>query len=38
MENKIIYEKDYVTRINLKTDTGHREKLIDFCLNGKINF
>lgn len=38
MENKIIYEKDYVTRINLKTDTGHREKLIDFCLNGKNKF
>ena len=28
-------EKDYVTRINLKTATDQREKLIDFCLHGK---
>ena len=28
-------EKDYVTRINLKTATNEREKLIDFCLHGK---
>ncbi len=38
MGNKIIYEKDYVTRINLKTDTKQREKLIEFCLNGKNQF
>ena len=33
MENK-----DYVTRINLKTATDQREKLIDFCLHGKNQF
>ena len=38
MENKSTDEKDYVTRINLKTATDHREKLIDFCLNGKNVF
>lgn len=38
MENKIIYEKDYVTRINLKTATDQREKLIDLCLHGKNQF
>ena len=38
MENKITYEKDYVTRINLKTDTNQREKLIDFCLHDKNQF
>ena len=38
MGNKIIYEKDYVTRINLKTATDQREKLIDFCLHGKNQF
>ena len=38
MGNNIIYKKDYVTRINLKTDTGHREKLIDFCLHDKNQF
>lgn len=37
MGNKI-YEKDYVTRINLKTATNQREKLIDFCLHGKNQF
>lgn len=31
-------EKDYVTRINLKTATDQREKLIDFCLHGKNQF
>lgn len=36
MGNKIIYEKDYVTRFNLKTDTKLRSNLIDLCLNGKI--
>lgn len=36
MGNKI-YEKDYVTRINLKTDTNNREELIKFCLYGKNN-
>ncbi|MBS6293844.1 MAG: ribonuclease D [Veillonella sp.] len=35
MGNKIIYEKDYVTRFNLKTDTKFRSDLIDLCLNGK---
>ena len=38
MKNKIIYEKDYVTRINLKTATDQREKLIDLCLHGKNQF
>lgn len=38
MENNNTYEKDYVTRINLKTATNQREKLIDFCLNGKNIF
>ena len=38
MGNKIIYEKDYVTRINLKTDTDQREKLIDLCLHDKNQF
>lgn len=38
MGNKIIYEKDYVTRINLKTATDQREELIDFCLHGKNQF
>ena len=38
MENKITYEKDYVTRINLKTDINQREKLIDFCLHDKNQF
>ena len=38
MENKSTDEMDYVTRINLKTATDHREKLIDFCLNGKNIF
>lgn len=38
MENKIKYEKDYVTRINLKTATDHRKDLIDLCLNGKNVF
>lgn len=38
MENKITYEKDYVTRINLKTNTNQREKLIDFCLHDKNQF
>lgn len=33
MGNKIIYEKDYVTRFNLKTDTKFRSDLIDLCLN-----
>lgn len=33
MENEKIYETDCVTRINLKTATDQREKLIDFCLN-----
>lgn len=33
MENEKIYEKGYVTRINLKTATNQREDLIDFCLN-----
>ena len=36
MENKIIYEKDYVTRFNLKTDTKFRSDLIDLCLNGEM--
>ena len=36
MGNKI-YEKDYVTRINLKTYTNNREELIKFCLYGKNN-
>lgn len=36
MGNKI-YETDYVTRINLKTDTNNREELIKFCLYGKNN-
>ena len=31
-------EKDYVTRINLKTATDQREKLIDLCLHGKNQF
>lgn len=38
MGNKIIYEKDYVTRINLKTATDQREKLIVFCLHDKKQF
>lgn len=38
MENKSTDEKDYVTRINLKTATDHRKELIDFCLNGKNVF
>jgi len=38
MENNNTYEKGYVTRINLKTATNQREKLIDFCLNGKNIF
>ena len=38
MENNNTYENDYVTRINLKTATNQREKLIDFCLNGKNEF
>ena len=38
MGNKIIYEKDYVTRINLKTATEQRKQLIDFCLHGKNQF
>lgn len=38
MGNKIIYEKDYVTRFNLKTDTKFRSELIDFCLHGKNVF
>ena len=33
MGNKIIYERDYVTRFNLKTDTKFRFDLIDLCLN-----
>ena len=37
MGNKI-YEKDYVTRINLKTDTNQREQLINFCLHDKNQF
>lgn len=36
MGNKIIYEKDYVTRFNLKTDTKFRSELIDLCLNGEM--
>ena len=35
MENN---NNDYVTRINLKTATNQREKLIDFCLHGKNQF
>ena len=31
-------EKDYVTRINLKTATDQRKKLIDLCLHGKNQF
>lgn len=38
MGKKIVYEKDYITRINLKTATGCRKELIDFCLNGKNVF
>lgn len=38
MGNKIIYEKDYITRINLKTATDQRAKLIEFCLHGKKQF
>lgn len=38
MENNNTNEKDYVTRINLKTATDHRKELIDFCLNGKNVF
>lgn len=38
MGNNITYKKDYVTRINLKTATNQREKLIDFCLHGKNQF
>lgn len=37
MGNKIIYEKDYVTRIHLKTATNNREGLIEFCLDGINN-
>lgn len=33
MGNKIIYERDYVIRFNLKTDTTFRFDLIDLCLN-----
>lgn len=33
MGNKIIYERDYVIRFNLKTDTNFRFDLIDLCLN-----
>lgn len=33
MGNKIIYERDYVIRFNLKTDTKFRFDLIDLCLN-----
>ena len=36
MGNKIIYEKDYVTRFNLKTDTKFRSELIDLCLNDEM--
>lgn len=36
MGNKIIYERDYVTRFNLKTDTKFRSELIDLCLNGEM--
>lgn len=35
MENN---NKDYITRINLKTATNQREKLIDFCLHRKNQF
>lgn len=35
MGNNNTYEKDYVTRINLKTATDQRKELIDFCLNDK---
>ena len=38
MENNNTHKMDYVTRINLKTSTNQREKLIDFCLNGKNIF
>lgn len=38
MENEKIHEKDYVTRINLKTATNQRKKLIDFCLHKKNQF
>lgn len=38
MGNNNTYKKDYVTRINLKTATDQREKLIDFCLHGKNQF
>ena len=31
-------KKDYVTRINLKTATNQREKLIDFCLHNENQF
>ena len=37
MGNKIIYEKDYVARIHLKTATNKREELIKFCLDDKNN-
>ena len=37
MGNKIIYEKDYVARIHLKTATNNREELIKFCLDDKHN-
>lgn len=38
MENNNTHKMDYVTRINLKTATNQREKLIDFCLNGNNVF
>ncbi|WP_456045125.1 ribonuclease D [Veillonella sp.] len=38
MGNNNTYKKDYVTRINLKTATDQREKLIDFCLHDKNQF
>lgn len=38
MKNNNTYEKDYVTRINLKTATNQREKLINFCLHRKNQF
>ncbi len=36
MENEKIYEMDYVTRFNLKTDTKFRSELIDLCLNDEM--
>ena len=35
MGNNNTDEKNYVTRINLKTATDQREKLINFCLHGE---